>query len=690
MRRWLLRIFGVLAVLVLLLAAAIAVIIWDPFQPADIRAMKGIRATIQTRGRLSADEKHQLLLQCKQVSDDYPNTRGGVISELMGATYLADADREGVMVKRLDKSIATTDLEVLEKSFYQHVGGLNKIKNLGPTLSKRLDENPDHPSAAGLTVRLAQMNFPEEGEEPSEIYLAIADRIRERYADQEGVLGFCEPFVQAYLHNTPWPRKLEPHLSAILKKNTHRSVRCTSQLALAQIAMVYGEERQDQAEMLFQDFLTEFDGKTEYRYQHIEQSLREMAEKQLVELRSRAAGKPAPPMEGIDLDGRSISLKDYRGKAVLITFWGTWCYPCMKLVPHERELVERYASRKFALLGVNCDDELDSAKSAAQANKMTWPSLRNEASDGSKITQEWKTLGFPTLYLIDHHGVIRRRWIGAPSLNLLDEATELLVSAADQNIPEADMGEVTKKLSEILGNEKRPSTSQANRATAIKANPRFKTFEADEKFGGGKYVVYSSAKQGETEKLPAILFLHGHGAQGTDGKRHVGQGLAVAIGAMSEELPMIAIFPQALEGENWQADTSGGRRALRILEEVQQEYPIDPDRIILSGFSMGGQGTWSLGAAHPTHWAAVVPIAHGWQTNEAEKLKDLPCRAFQSDSDEMIAASLTREMVSAIQAKGGKPLYTEFSGLTHAQTAKEAFLQQELIAWMLLQRRATQ
>lgn len=91
---------------------------------------------------------------------------------------------------------------------------------------------------------------------------------------------------------------------------------------------------------------------------------------------------------------------------------------------------------------------------------------------------------------------------------------------------------------------------------------------------------------------------------------------------------------------------------------------------------------------HPARWAVIVPIAHGWRTNEVERLKDVPCWAFQSESDEMIAAGLTREMVSAIQVKGGQPLHTEFSSLTHAETAREAVMQQELIAWMLWQHRA--
>jgi predicted peptidase len=95
----------------------------------------------------------------------------------------------------------------------------------------------------------------------------------------------------------------------------------------------------------------------------------------------------------------------------------------------------------------------------------------------------------------------------------------------------------------------------------------------------------------------------------------------------------------------------------------------------------------SLDASAPNRWAAVVPIAHGWKPNEAAKLKDVAIWTFQSESDEMIAASFTREMVGAIQASGGKPLYTEFTWLSHAETAKQTFLEDDLVDWLLQQRR---
>ncbi len=188
--------------------------------------------------------------------------------------------------------------------------------------------------------------------------------------------------------------------------------------------------------------------------------------------------------------------------------------------------------------------------------------------------------------------------------------------------------------------------------------------------------------------VPAILFLHGAGRRGTDGRSQTASGLAKAIREKNENFPFLAIFPQAREDENWRPGSAGGKLALAILEQVQSEYRIDPDRITLTGVSMGGQGTWSLAAAEPDRWSAIVPICHGWRPDQASRLKAVPCWCFHGDADEMIPPSQSREMVRAIQEAGGKPLYQEFPGVDHNHSADHAYAIPELFEWLLLQNRA--
>src|SRR5262249_18802271 len=154
----------------------------------------------------------------------------------------------------------------------------------------------------------------------------------------------------------------------------------------------------------------------------VEEMLRSAAKAARDELRWRAVGKLAPEIEGQDLEGRPLKLSDHRGKVVLLSFWGTWCFPCMKLVPQERALAERIRDKPFVLLGVNCDTDEDAVKDALVKHKITWRSFQNKRGDQPTISAAWDVIGFPTLYLIDHQGIIRKRWVGAPTPEELNRA----------------------------------------------------------------------------------------------------------------------------------------------------------------------------------------------------------------------------------------------------------------------------
>ena len=91
-------------------------------------------------------------------------------------------------------------------------------------------------------------------------------------------------------------------------------------------------------------------------------TLDRVAEARLDEMHNLAVGKPAPEIDGVDLDGKPMKLSDYRGKVVVVVFWGSWCGPCMAEVPHERELVERLKGKPFALLGVDCEEDQQVAR----------------------------------------------------------------------------------------------------------------------------------------------------------------------------------------------------------------------------------------------------------------------------------------------------------------------------------------
>ena len=78
---------------------------------------------------------------------------------------------------------------------------------------------------------------------------------------------------------------------------------------------------------------------------------------------------PAPEIDGVDFDGKRLKLSDQHGKVVAVVFWASWCGPCRAMIPHERELVERFRGKPFVMVGVNNDDNHDAARKVIAAEK---------------------------------------------------------------------------------------------------------------------------------------------------------------------------------------------------------------------------------------------------------------------------------------------------------------------------------
>lgn len=119
-------------------------------------------------------------------------------------------------------------------------------------------------------------------------------------------------------------------------------------------------------------------------------------------------GKPAIDVEGVDLEGKPLKLTPGNGTVTMLVYWGTWCGPCMRLVAREVALAEKYQGQPFKIYGVNGRDEQKVAQESAKAKKMTWPSFfigDNPNNDG--LAAVWGVSAWPTVFVIDHEGVIR-------------------------------------------------------------------------------------------------------------------------------------------------------------------------------------------------------------------------------------------------------------------------------------------
>lgn len=100
------------------------------------------------------------------------------------------------------------------------------------------------------------------------------------------------------------------------------------------------------------------------------------------------------------------------------------------MIPHERSLVERYKNKPFVILGVNTDSDKDQYRKLAQDNGVTWRSAW-EGRRGGELSRMFQIKGYPTLYLIDHNGLVVKMWTGNPGEQVLDAEIERLVRAAE-------------------------------------------------------------------------------------------------------------------------------------------------------------------------------------------------------------------------------------------------------------------
>lgn len=204
--------------------------------------------------------------------------------------------------------------------------------------------------------------------------------------------------------------------------------------------------------------------------------------------------------------------------------------------------------------------------------------------------------------------------------------------------------------------------------------------------GTFRYAVFVPRDYDAAKKWPVIVFLHGAGECGSDGAKHIAQGIGMAILWDVEKWPFIVVLPQKPEiRDQWEKyDTA----VMEMLKQTQKNYSVDAFRIYLTGLSQGGHGTWSLGAKHANVWAAIAPICgYGDPVEIAPALKSMPVWCFHGGADTTVPVKQSQAMVDAIKAEGGNPKLTVFPGVGHNSWDK-AYREEKLYDWFLSNKRA--
>ena len=378
--------------------------------------------------------------RCLRLFAERPDTWGGAAALYWVACNAGGTDRARAAVARLKAGpIAGGDLGILDSllSLRSDVRTA-PARDLAPLVCDRAAGEPRHPKAADLLVWVCRVGAADTTPGGAKLYRRAGDLLVARHPEARYLWRFCET-----LQDAADPAWAEGHLRTALK-GRDPATRVAASFALAAVLQNKDEAAQPEAERLYRQVAAEAAqvatdwNKAAYQipesFHHFPEGDRwtPRAEAELAEIKARGLGKAAPALAGDDLDGKPIASGDYRGKVVLLSFWASWCVPCLALVSHERELATRLAGRPFAVVGVNGDDDLASARKSAADKGMTWRSFRNQGGTGVPISKAWAVRGWPTLYLIDHEGVIRKRWVGAPPAAVLSREVEKAVAAAEE------------------------------------------------------------------------------------------------------------------------------------------------------------------------------------------------------------------------------------------------------------------
>jgi hypothetical protein len=214
-----------------------------------------------------------------------------------------------------DKVAAITDLDRLHTSLMKLSGfGLAEI---APVVAEKARKHLDHPQALPLLMWVGAATLYGGTAESSKLYNDTVDLLVDRFVERQELAP-----LPNWLRQDDDPAWAEKHLRRLMAKNPSALIKTQSRFALASVLKSKDEASQPEAEKLFRGILDETAKLSSPSPD--EKQLVDEVRKELEDMKLRGLGKPAPQISGLDLDGKTFKLSDYKGKVVLLDFWGNW------------------------------------------------------------------------------------------------------------------------------------------------------------------------------------------------------------------------------------------------------------------------------------------------------------------------------------------------------------------------------
>lgn len=204
---------------------------------------------------------------------------------------------------------------------------------------------------------------------------------------------------------------------------------------------------------------------------------------------------------------------------------------------------------------------------------------------------------------------------------------------------------------------------------------------------GAEYLLYlpKGYDAKDSRRWPLVLFLHGAGERGSDIKKVAAHGPPKLV-QNGREFPFILVSPQCPAGERWSDEV-----LLGLLDHVIKHHRVDLHRVYLTGLSMGGFGTWSLGLKYPERFAAIAPVCGGGTiidvrsatSGKLAALKSLGIWAFHGAKDSVVKLEESERMVAAAKQVGIEDVKLTIYPEAKHDSWTETYANPELYDWLL-------
>lgn len=203
-----------------------------------------------------------------------------------------------------------------------------------------------------------------------------------------------------------------------------------------------------------------------------------------------------------------------------------------------------------------------------------------------------------------------------------------------------------------------------------------------------------------TNGVPLVLFLHGSGESGTDNLRQLVNGVGGLVWWSRNREPAIVVAPQSPPMTVWSplffnvlqarmpiAEPPMIKRVKGLVDDICERYPVDTNRLLVTGISLGGYGTWDLISRYPGYFAAAVPVCGAGDPQKAEEAAKTPLWIFHGEKDGNVPNRMDRAMVGRLWELDAPVRYMEYPDSGHGIWGR-VYSDDAVMKWLFSRTRA--